>query len=93
MERSRITGEGPDGHQHVVRIVMRNNDYEQVVCDSCGYRKWSAIGARGKAERHLSESHEAQYLRQEHSPARWVMTGVGLIGFVVFLFSPYGFFH
>ncbi|AUY53300.1 hypothetical protein [Streptomyces sp. CB01881] len=93
MDRIRITGEDPDGHQHVVRVVSRRHNQERVVCDSCGYSRWSAIGARDKAERHLAESHDAEYFRQEHAPGWWVATAIGLIGFVAFLFSPYGFFH
>ncbi|MEV0535704.1 hypothetical protein [Kitasatospora sp. NPDC050463] len=87
MEHSRVTGEDPDGHQHVVRIVSRRADSVRVVCDTCGYSKWSVVGARGKAERHLGQEHEAEYLRQEFPVARWVMTAIGLAVLVVFLFT------
>ncbi|MEU6238270.1 hypothetical protein [Kitasatospora sp. NPDC047058] len=93
MERARITGEGPDGHEHVVRIVSRRRRHERVVCDTCGYSRWSLVDAGGKAERHLSASHDAEYVRREQSPAWWLGTLVGLVAFVIFLFSPYGFFH
>ncbi|MFE2725591.1 hypothetical protein [Kitasatospora sp. NPDC059327] len=87
MEHSRITGEDPDGHQHVVRIVSRRPDSVRVVCDTCGYSKWSVAGARGKAERHLGQEHDADHLRREIPVARWVMTGIGLAVFVVFLLT------
>ncbi|MFD0278859.1 hypothetical protein ACFVHB_33800 [Kitasatospora sp. NPDC127111] len=93
MERARITGEGPDGHEHVVRVVSRRRRHERVVCDTCGYSRWSLIDAGGKAERHLTESHEVEDARWEHSPQWWLGVAIGLVVFVAFLFSPYGFFH
>ncbi|MFI6850266.1 hypothetical protein OG535_03735 [Kitasatospora sp. NBC_00085] len=83
METSRITGDGPDGHEHTVRIVARGPDNTRyVVCEGCGYRKRAGMFARAKAEQHLSESHDASGFRQQMSP--WPIV-LGVIGVVILL--------
>ncbi|MEV7782095.1 hypothetical protein [Kitasatospora sp. NPDC088351] len=82
METSRITGDGPDGHQHTMRITHGGNNQRYVVCDSCGYRKRAGTFARAKAEQHLSESHGAGDFQQEIRA--WPIV-LGVIGFIVFL--------
>ncbi|MFF2145983.1 hypothetical protein [Kitasatospora sp. NPDC058190] len=82
MESSRITGEGPDGRQHVMRITRGYGDVRHVKCETCGYRRQAVFSARAKAEEHLSSDHGADGFRQEFSPAPIIL---GVIGFIVFV--------
>ncbi|MEV8325605.1 hypothetical protein [Kitasatospora sp. NPDC056731] len=85
METSRFTGEDPHGHQHAVKVVSGRNNTRRVVCESCGYRRSAAFGAQAKASQHLSQTHEAGYVRQEFAPGPWIAAAVGLVAFIIFL--------